>query len=463
MDDGCTVIFSGNDDNRDNGVGFIVSKSTAKSILGYKPVNDRIAVIRLSAKPFNVSIIQVYAPTSSASDDIMEGFYGKLQETIDGINKKDVYFIVGDLNSKVRKCDFPTEHFGKFGLGNCNDRGEVLVAFCEQNKLSVMNTFFDHHPRRLYTWVSPDGRTRNQIDYILAQTRWKSSFKNVKTLPGADCGSDHQLLVGQVRLKLKVITRDPIIPRYDVTKISSTVEVSNKFEELLAVEEPVQPEELWGEMKRIMTDATAEHVPRIQKKKKSWIRDETMEIVDARKRHKEAGEHQEWNSMNRAVRKRLREDKVAFVEDMCAKLEQHADNPKELHSLIKDITRKPAPRLLVIKDPAGNVLTEDAAIKERWASYCESLYERQQDRQPVDIDTPPEQIAEQPPLREEVEQAVRLLKSGKSPGCDNVAAELWKALGEKGVDILWKLCVAIWMTGSWPEDFKCSLYITLPK
>ena len=188
-----------------------------------------------------------------------------------------------------------------------------------------------------------------------------------------------------------------------------------------------------------------------------------MEIVDARKRHKEAGEHQEWNSMNRAVRKRLREDKVSFLEDMCAKLEQHADNPKKLHSLIKDITRKPAPRLLVIKDPAGNVLTEDAAIKERWASYCESFYERQQDRQPVDIDTPPEQIAEQSPLREEVEQAVRLLKSGKSPGCDNVAAELWKASGEKGVDILWKLCVAIWMTGSWPEDFKCSLYITLPK
>ena len=321
----------------------------------------------------------------------------------------------------------------------------------------ALYAFFDHHPRRLCTWVSPDGRTRNQIDYILAQTRWKSSFKNVKTLPGADCGSDHQLLVGQVRLKLKVIKRDSIIPRYDVTKISSefTVEVSNKFEELLAVEEPVQPEELWGEMKRIMTDATAEHVPRIRKKKKkSWIRDETMEIVDARKRHKEAGEHQEWNSMNRVVRKRLREAKVAFVENMCAKLEQHADNPKELHSLIKDITRKAAPRLLVIKDPAGNVLTEYAAIKERWASYCESLYERQQDRQQVDIDTPPEQIAEQSPLREEVEQAVRLLKSGKSPGCGNVVFELTSGSIKWAIDDV--IIILLKMSGrvlSWQYQF----------
>ena len=70
-----------------------------------------------------------------------------------------------------------------------------LEDFCLEHELALANTMFKQHPRRLYTWTSPDGNTRNQIDYISIAHRWKTSFMNCRTYPGADCDTDHQLLV----------------------------------------------------------------------------------------------------------------------------------------------------------------------------------------------------------------------------------------------------------------------------
>ena len=77
--------------------------------------------------------------------------------------------------------------------------------FCQENALVIAKTLFQQHKRRLYTWISPDGRHRNQIDYILCSQRWRSSMQSSKTRPGADCGSDHELLIAKFRLKLKKV------------------------------------------------------------------------------------------------------------------------------------------------------------------------------------------------------------------------------------------------------------------
>ena len=90
---------------------------------------------------------------------------------------------------------------GKFGLGVQNEAGQRLIEFCQKNTLIIANTLFQQHKRRLYTWTSPDGQHRNQIDYILCSQRWRSSTKSAKTRPVADCGSDHELLIAKFRLK----------------------------------------------------------------------------------------------------------------------------------------------------------------------------------------------------------------------------------------------------------------------
>ena len=94
---------------------------------------------------------------------------------------------------------------GKFGLGVQNEADLRLTEFCKENALVIANTRFQQHKRRVYTWTLPDGQYQNQIDYILCSQRWRSSIQSAKTRPGAECGSDHELLIAKFRLKLKKV------------------------------------------------------------------------------------------------------------------------------------------------------------------------------------------------------------------------------------------------------------------
>ena len=144
---------------------------------------------------------------------------------------------MGDWNTKVGSQETPGVT-GKFGLGVWNEAGQRLIEFCVENALVIANTLFQEHKRRLYTWTSPDGQHRNQIDYILCSQRWRSSTQSAKTRPGADCGSDHELLIAKFRLKLKKVEKITRPFRYDLNKIpyDYTVEVRNRFKGLDMIE-----------------------------------------------------------------------------------------------------------------------------------------------------------------------------------------------------------------------------------
>ena len=155
----------------------------------------------LQDKPFNITVNQVYAPTSNAEEAEVEWFYEDLEDLLELTLKKDVLFIIGHWNAKVRSQETPGVK-GKFGLGMWNEAGQRLIEFCQENALVIANTLFQQHKRRLYTWTSPDGQHRNQIDYILCSQRLRSSIGSAKTRLGADCGPDSELLIAKFRCKL---------------------------------------------------------------------------------------------------------------------------------------------------------------------------------------------------------------------------------------------------------------------
>ena len=126
--------------------------------------------VRFEGKPFNITVIQVYALTSNAEEAEIEQFYEDLQYLLELTSKKYVLFIMGDWNAKVRSQETPGIT-GKFGLGIQNEAGQRLIEFCQENALVTANTLFQQHKRRLYTWTSPDGQHQNQIDYILCSQR----------------------------------------------------------------------------------------------------------------------------------------------------------------------------------------------------------------------------------------------------------------------------------------------------
>ena len=135
----------------------MVNKRVRNAVLGCNLKNDRMISVCLQGKPFNVTVIQVYAPTSNAEEAEVERFYEDLQDLLEQIPKKDVLFILRDWNAKVGSHETPGIT-GKFGLGMQNEAGKRLIEFCQENALVIANTLFQQHKRRLYTWTSPDGQ-----------------------------------------------------------------------------------------------------------------------------------------------------------------------------------------------------------------------------------------------------------------------------------------------------------------
>ena len=141
--------------------------------------------------------------------------------------------IIGEWNAKVGSQEI-FRVTGKFGLEVQNEAGQRLTEFCQENALVIANTLFQQHKRSLYTWTSPDGQYWNQTDYTLCRQRWRSSIQSAKTRLGADCGSDHELLIAKFRLKLKKVGKITRPFRYDLKQIPQdyTVEVTNRFKGL---------------------------------------------------------------------------------------------------------------------------------------------------------------------------------------------------------------------------------------
>ena len=113
--------------------------------------------VRFQGKPFDITVIQVYAPTSNAEEAKVERFYEDLQDLLELTPKKDILFITGDWNTEVGSQETPGVT-GKFGLGIQNEAGQRLTEFCQENTLVIANTLFQQQKRRLYTWTSPDGQ-----------------------------------------------------------------------------------------------------------------------------------------------------------------------------------------------------------------------------------------------------------------------------------------------------------------
>ena len=112
--------------------------------------------VYFQGKSFNITVIQVYAPSTNTKEAEVEWLYEGLQDLLELTPKKDVLFIIGACNAKVTSQKIP-EVIGKFGLGVQNEAGKRLAEFCQENTLVIANTLFQQHKRQLYTWTSPDG------------------------------------------------------------------------------------------------------------------------------------------------------------------------------------------------------------------------------------------------------------------------------------------------------------------
>ena len=168
-DKGNKLYFCGRDDRHEHGVGFLVHRNTLSNVMGCCPISSRLITIRLRAAPFNITIIQAYAPTADYSDSEVEDFYEQLQAVLDQVPKKDIVVVQGDWNAKVGQDAYHNwgDTHGPHCNNKTNDRGLRLLEFARYNNLILANTLGPHKNSRRWTWHSPNGEHHNQIDYIM--------------------------------------------------------------------------------------------------------------------------------------------------------------------------------------------------------------------------------------------------------------------------------------------------------
>ena len=304
-----TVLYSGHNTHKKNGVGIIITNRMAQSLIGYKTVNDRIIYIRMKAHPVNITCVQVYAPTTSAETVETEEFYRNLQSTLNETPRKDVLIIMGDCNSKIGKGEEPGT-VGRYRLGNRNEAGERLLEFCEENALFILNTYFEQPEQRLYTWTSSDGRYRNQIDYILGRRRCRSAFQSVKRRPDADCGSDHELLTATVRIKLKNTQQRKQGWKLDIDNIPEEYKTEIKQKLATINLHGGNSEGIWKALKDTFKEVAEKTIPKKEKKNgPTWMSQDTLRVVGIRRQMKTEGKWAEVRKLNGEIQKRIRKDK----------------------------------------------------------------------------------------------------------------------------------------------------------
>lgn len=150
-EEGGTFIYSGRETSGYGGVGIYLAKQTAKALMGYNPISDRVISVRPQGRPKNITLIQVYAPTSASTQEEAEEFYDTVKNAIDGTPTRDMLVLMGDFNAKIGEGAEPRENatIGQFGLGKRNERGESLASFAAENELVICNTLFKQHKCRL--------------------------------------------------------------------------------------------------------------------------------------------------------------------------------------------------------------------------------------------------------------------------------------------------------------------------
>ncbi|XP_065370932.1 uncharacterized protein LOC135963085 [Calliphora vicina] len=236
------------------------------------------------------------------------------------------------------------------------ENGELFLEICMNNNLVIGGTLFPHKKVHKVTWISPDNVTENQIDHIAISRKWRGSLLDVRNKRGADCGSDHHLLIGTIRLKVAAIRRaDKAQRKYNVDKLKNPTIKNNYIDSLNTSLQTIPNNTVpnWNTIKTCFTNAAHEHIGYKEDKRKQWISDNTWDLISerrdtkgllntARTRNEKANLRSIYSTLDKNVKKSARQDKRKWIDDLAKEAETAAatHRTRDLYRIAKKLTQK---------------------------------------------------------------------------------------------------------------------------
>ena len=324
------------------------------------------------------------------------------------------------------------------------------------------------------------------IRSIISQTvttsapMFMSSINIAKTrsFPGADIGSDHELVFMTFKLHLKKVKKQGHTRiKFDLEKLKDPTiaqafqaMIGGKFAALTTLcDDDRDIDMIMNTFNTEVTDTANEILGKHRTVKKPWVTNDVLVLCDKRRELKKKNVTEgakEYRAINQEVKKAMKKAKENWTDEQCQSIEDNLkkNNSKKAYQLVKDLTSTQKKRTSTIQNKDGKSLTEDQEILKRWTEYCSELYNYTATGDSGVLQVPTATNNDKYPiLREEVEVAVKSLKKGKSAGVDNIPGDLVQAGGEAMISALLTICNKVWQTGEWPTTWTQSLIITLPK
>ena len=201
-EDGYTFFWKGRGSGESmiHGVGFAVSDRLLKSITTPVGINERLMTLKVQLGSSSVTVISAYAPTLGAEAERKDEFYEELRKLLRDVPKGETVYLLGDFNARVgaNHENWPI-CLGHYGVGKVNDNGHRLLELCTELKLVITNSFFRLNERQYVTWQHPRSRHWHQLDFVITRKEDLNSVKRTRAFHSADCGSDHALVISEVK------------------------------------------------------------------------------------------------------------------------------------------------------------------------------------------------------------------------------------------------------------------------
>ena len=459
------VLYTIGQDNKSQaGVGFLVHKDIAKNVIEFKGGSERTAmiIVKLNSK-YSVKIIQVYAPTSAYSDEVVEGMYEEINELMDKVSTQYT-IVMGDFNAKIgMRKQGENSIVGPYGIGERNERGDRLVEFAASRKLYIGNSKYKKRDSRKWTWKSPDGSVKNEIDFIM--TNKEDTIEDLTVLNRVNTGSDHRLV--RARFNFRTDVERAKLVKTQTSKIDYKVlnaqqnlfqlELHNKFKELQVSEDNI--ESYNQNIIAIVNDAAKAIAGCKKTMKTDKISQSTKDMLRKRREMKQDTTQYskiEYTELCKTVRKQMREE----IRKYNVQLVQNALKENRGLKTAKLKTKQGKSLMVAIRNKDGSITTDRDKIVERCAEFYRELYSSTTNR--PTIQTPAEDSVPEV-LCAEVQHAVKQMKNNKAPGDDGVVIDIVKEGGEVLFKQLSRLFTNCMRQRTTPKEWNNAIIILLHK
>lgn len=487
-----TIFWSGvkEGERRHAGVAFAIKNEMVSNLKNTpKSISKRIISMSISLKDDKcATLICAYAPTMVHTEQEKEEFYRCLSEEIRRIPVTNKLVLMGDFNARVGKDhEMFGPSLGKFGKGNLNSNGELLINFCTQHNLIITNTYFKQPDKNFFTWKHPRSKQYHLLDYVITKFEDKKDILNTKVMRSAECSTDHLFVRSSFRFqimrrrrrtapqpprKLKVkLFRDPDI------RSRMQEEVSRRLEEM---EEGENFEEQWKNLRNVLLETSVEVIGYAKRKNEDWFEDNQEGIEDVlREKWKK---HQEFltkgttrslsnfKSAKAMAQRRSRELKNKWWVEKAEDLQRMAacNDTKGFYNGLKEIYGPRTSAIAPMKNKEETTLiTDKDEIIQRWKEHFQDLLNVQggNDQTVLNrlIPSPTMGELDTEITMEELEKALKSMSAEKATGLDGLPAEVYKHSGQEVKEKLLELIKECWRMEKVPQEFKDALIVTIYK